>query len=106
MFSEKIDSQSNVRSIREAESQTRALQVFIAESYFMGDEKLTYMTMWRQAYEMASVPRMWYPKDLISTKAIICTNTDSLDLSNLPLHTSTLKNLRLTNSWQKSCSNA
>lgn len=36
----------------------------------MGDEKLTYMTMWRRAYEMASVLRMWYPKDLISTKAI------------------------------------
>lgn len=32
MFSEKLDSQSNVRSIREAESQTRALQVFIAQS--------------------------------------------------------------------------
>ena len=81
---------SNTRAIKEMESQLRALQTLIAESYFVGQETITCIGMGIPAAEMTSILRSWYPKDLFRIKVITCRNPAARDIGDLPSHEITI----------------
>lgn len=76
VFSRIVNSEkeSNLRPIREAEFQIRALQVLISESYSMGQTSFTCVGMGMNAAMMVNTIRQWCPNDIVSIKTITCSN--------------------------------
>lgn len=64
----------NTGPVREMETQVRAIQILVAESYFLGQESFTCIGMGTSGAMMTNIIRQWFPKDLISSKVITCSN--------------------------------
>ncbi len=84
------DSKSNVRGIKEMESQLRALQVLISESYFAGIESFTCVGMGIKAEQMISILRSWCPKDLFQMKTMSSRNPAAREVGDRPSHEITM----------------
>lgn len=84
------DSKSNTRGLKEMESQLRAIQILISESYFMGRTEFVCIGMGMRAEQMLSMIRGWNPKDLFNVRTISCKNPAARDLGDMPSHEITL----------------
>lgn len=88
---DKISSdKKNTRAIKEMEAQCRALQVLIAESYFLGQQTITCIGMGIPAACMTSIIRSWYPKDLFRMRVMTCKNPAARDIGDMPSHQITI----------------
>lgn len=81
---------SNVRGIKEMESQVRALQVLIIESYLSGQGSFTCIGMGTKAEQMTSILRSWCPKDLFKIRAMSCRNPAARDIGDRLSHEITM----------------
>lgn len=88
------DQSTNIGPMREAEFQIRALQVLIAQSYAMGQQKIECVAMGVSAKMASSILREWCPNDLISFKLVSCSNPAAFasQLRDRESQTITLKN--------------
>jgi hypothetical protein len=80
----------NTRAIKEMGAQCRALEVVIAESYFLGQSTLSCIGMGIPAACMTSIIRSWYPKDLFEMRIITCRNPAARDIGDMPSREITL----------------
>lgn len=83
---------SNTRGIKEMESQIRALQIIITESYTRGQTTFTCIGMGIKAAQMTSILRSWYPKDLMKMRVITCKNPAARDIGDMQSHEITIGN--------------
>lgn len=83
---------SNTRGIKEMESQIRALQIIITESFIRGQTSFTCVGMGIKATQMTSILQSWYPKDLMKMKVIRCKNPAARDIGDMPSHEVTIGN--------------
>jgi uracil DNA glycosylase len=65
---------TNMGPMKEAEFQVRMLEVMIAESYAMGQQKIDCVAMGMSAQMMCSLLREWCPNDLVKFKLVSCSN--------------------------------